>query len=58
MTRLACAYCDATENLRQLHDGGGYIPQDYICADCFTPTDDGPGFDDLPPIEKERDHGR
>lgn len=43
-----CAYCDETRNLRQLHDGGGYIEPDYVCEDCFTPQDDGPCFDDLP----------
>jgi len=43
-----CAYCDQTEGLRQYHDGGGYIEQDYICEDCFTGTDTGPSFDDLP----------
>jgi len=46
-----CAYCDQTEGLRLYHDGGGYIPQDYICEDCFTPRDDGPCFDDLPALE-------
>lgn len=53
-----CAYCDATEGLRQHHDGGGYIAPDYVCEDCFTGTDTGPSFDDLPlapvhiPIER------
>lgn len=57
MTRLACAYCDATENLRQHHDGGGYIPQDYVCENCFVPADDGPCFDDLPAVGQEPGNG-
>lgn len=47
-----CEYCGATEEeteLRKHHDTQGYIPQDYICEDCFTPQDDGPCFDDLTP---------
>ena len=43
-----CAYCDETDGLRSLHDGGGYIEPDYVCEACFTPQDDGPCFDDLP----------
>lgn len=48
-----CAYCDETENLRMLHDGGGFIEPDYICEDCFTPSDTGPCFDDLPVAGKD-----
>lgn len=44
-----CEYCGETEGLRKHHDTQGYIPQDYICEDCFTPQDDGPCFDDLTP---------
>ena len=43
-----CSYCDATEGLRQHHDGGVYIAPDYVCEECFTGTDTGPCFDDLP----------
>lgn len=43
-----CPYCGATEGLRQVCDGGGYIAPEYSCEDCFTPRDDGPCFDDLP----------
>lgn len=46
-----CAYCDETKGLRKLHDMPQGIPQDYICECCFTPTDDGPGFDDLAPAD-------
>jgi hypothetical protein len=43
-----CPYCGATEGLRVLCDGGGYIPPEYTCEACFTARDDGPCFDDLP----------
>lgn len=49
MPNPECAYCGTTEGLRQCHDGGGYIKPDFICEGCFTPQDDGPCFDDLPP---------
>ena len=48
LTTPRCEYCETTEGLRQHHDGGGYIAPDYICEDCFTGSDTGPGFDDLP----------
>jgi hypothetical protein len=44
-----CPYCGATENLRVIRCDG-YIPDEYICADCFTGTDTGPCFDDLPAV--------
>lgn len=43
-----CPYCGATEGLRVKCDGGGYIAPEYTCEACFTPTDTGPCFDDLP----------
>lgn len=43
-----CPYCGATEGLRVKCDGGGYIAPEYTCEDCFTATDTGPCFDDLP----------
>jgi hypothetical protein len=33
-----------------VNDGGGFIAPSYICEDCFTPSDDGPCFDDLPVV--------
>lgn len=48
---LHCVFCGKTEGLRQIHDGGGYVPPEYICEGCFTPTDTGPCFDDLPEAE-------
>lgn len=51
-----CPYCGAYEGLRMIHDGGGYIEPEFVCEDCFTPSDDGPCFDDLavPHAEAER----
>lgn len=43
-----CALCGTTEGLRIKCDGGGYTTPEYVCEDCFTGTDDGPSFDDLP----------
>ena len=48
--RPECPYCGATEGLRVPCDGGGHIPPEYTCETCFTPRDDGPCFDDLPPL--------
>lgn len=56
MSTDTCAYCDETEGLRALHDLNGVDEQDFICEQCFTPTDDGPCFDDLP-AKAEADHG-
>ena len=49
-----CAYCDETENLRLLHNMRGVGEQDYVCGECFTPDDNGPGFDDLPVLASGR----
>jgi predicted RNA-binding Zn-ribbon protein involved in translation (DUF1610 family) len=43
-----CPYCGDTEGLRLKCDGGGYAAPEYTCEACFTGTDDGPCFDDLP----------
>jgi hypothetical protein len=43
-----CPYCGATDGLRMKCDGGGYVAPEYTCEGCFTGTDDGPNFDDLP----------
>lgn len=45
-----CPYCGTTEGLRQLHDGGGWIEPEYSCEACFTSSDDGACFDDLPTV--------
>ena len=44
----ACWLCETTEGLRQRHGGFWDVPPEYVCEECFTPTDDGPCFDDLP----------
>lgn len=49
--RPVCPYCGATEGLRQLHDGGGYIAPEYTCEADFTASDTGPCFDDLAPVQ-------
>lgn len=46
--RPECPYCGATQGLRMRCDGGGYSAPEYTCKSCFTGTDDGPSFDDLP----------
>ena len=43
-----CPYCGATEGLRVKCAGYGRIAPEYTCEGCFTGTDDGPCFDDLP----------
>jgi len=53
-----CEYCGAIANLRITCDGGLFAfgwrmrPPEYTCQGCFTATDDGPCFDDLPAIEE------
>lgn len=42
-----CPYCGTTEGLRVKSDGGGFEAPEFTCEVCFTPTDDGPCFDDL-----------
>ena len=44
----ACPYCGTTHGLRIASQDpwGGH--KEYICAECFTGTDTGPCFDDLP----------
>ncbi|MGX5803370.1 hypothetical protein ACWGS9_19240 [Bradyrhizobium sp. Arg314] len=48
-SKIECPYCGATEGLRVACDCGIETP-DYICEGCFTPTDTGPCFDDLPEL--------
>jgi hypothetical protein len=43
-----CPYCGAADRLRVKCDGGGYVAPEFTCEDCFTGTDTGPSFDDLP----------
>ncbi|MCA0032707.1 hypothetical protein [Mesorhizobium sp. B263B2A] len=56
--QLICEYCGATSGLRITADGGMFAfgfriqPAQYTCADCFTGTDTGPSFDDLPLAEE------
>lgn len=45
-----CPYCGETEGLRTLYYGNGVAPPEYICRQCLTAMDDGPGFDDLEPV--------
>ncbi len=53
-----CPYCGETTGLRMKHDGGmsafGFriMDPEYSCEDCFTGTDTGPCFDDLPAVEE------
>lgn len=49
-TKPECPYCGATECLRVKSDGGGVEAPEYTCEGCFRAADDGPCFDDLPPI--------
>lgn len=49
-TRPECPYCGKTTGLRQVHEGCGTVPAEYTCEGCFTATDDGPCFDDLPVV--------
>ena len=44
----SCPYCGARDNLRSP------APNDYICEGCFTGSDTGPCFDDLPKATKEQ----
>jgi len=39
---IMCVFCTNIHELRC------YGPEDFICEDCYLPTDTGPGFDDLP----------
>ena len=44
-----CAYCPETIGLRIANAGAEqYEPPDFICEECFTLSDTGPCFDDLP----------
>jgi hypothetical protein len=48
MANRECAYCGTTEGLRIAGTDCNGRPDDFICAACFTGTDTGPCFDDLP----------
>ena len=52
---IECAYCGTTNGLRIHHEPlpgwGERYEADYVCEDCFTGTDTGPCFDDLPEVE-------
>lgn len=51
---LKCWMCERTDGeLREQSDGGGYESSTLVCADCFTPQDTGPTFDDLPVAQSE-----
>jgi hypothetical protein len=44
-----CAFCGTREGLRVVCEGWGVgVGPDYRCEGCFTGTDTGPCFDDLP----------
>lgn len=46
-----CDFCGAPASeteLRELSESYGTIPATVTCAECFTGSDDGPCFDDLP----------
>jgi len=55
-----CAMCDApltSRELRAWHEST-YMEQDYVCAECYEPSEydsiagmDPPGWDDLPPLD-------
>lgn len=47
-TKPECPYCGRTTGLRQVHEGCGTVPAEYTCEGCFTASDTGPCFDDLP----------
>jgi hypothetical protein len=46
--RPECPYCGTTEGLRIKGDGSGVEAPEYTCGGCFTASDEGPSFDDLP----------
>lgn len=46
-----CPYCGATNGLRVKNIGYGPTGPEFTCEDCFTGTDDGPSFDDLPEVQ-------
>ncbi len=54
LAKPICPYCGESNGLRMKHDGGysvfGWRVMDpeYSCEGCFTGTDTGPCFDDLP----------
>jgi len=49
---LGCPYCGTRHDLRvaSVDPRTGY--RDLICEDCFTGTDTGPCFDDLPVLSE------
>lgn len=51
LAKPECPYCGATEALRVKHDGGRFEASEFTCEACFTGTDTGPSFDDLPLAE-------
>lgn len=49
-----CPYCGERERLRISCQGmPGWDDPGYICPACFTGTDDGPCFDDLPEVAND-----
>ena len=46
-SRPACPYCGLLDDVRVWNHGDPEL-QDFICEDCFSPSDTGPCFDDLP----------
>ena len=51
MVEPKCPYCGGAEGLRYKHRGYGSIAPEVTCEGCFTGTDTGPCFDDLPEVE-------
>lgn len=49
MTHPICWMCETVTGLRMTTDGGGYVPPEFVCVECFTEQDDGPCFNDLTP---------
>jgi len=53
VSKPECPYCGATEGLRVKSNGAGFEAPEFTCEGCFTGTDDGPCFDDLPEVSDE-----
>lgn len=52
-----CWMCDADEGLRICSQDPWGGNTEYVCSGCFTGSDTGPCFDDLPALPKPRDYG-